>query len=246
MNKARAYALGAQGIVVLASLSLWLVSGEVRQAFSGSQTGGMSLGMSRERADAQVDSAARALGVGMMTVAWVAFVLRVYLIPELPKGCRLRGVAGSVVGLVTAFLVDKGVGDWGAADLWVRFGALLGCGVFLGVGVALGERGGELANRVIRGGLSGGFVGLVCVFAAEIELMGHAAGASPLMRTMLPPAICGAVIGLTLRGAELLFAGKVTVQWWRYWPLILMALVVLINAVGPVLLVQYWYLTGSL
>jgi hypothetical protein len=86
------------------------------------------------------------------------------------------------------------------------------------------------------------------VFAGEIELLGlgYAAGIGPGIRTAMTPMICGAVIGLTLRGIELLLAGPVDEQWRRYWPLVLLALVVLINAVGPVLVVQHWYVTGQL
>ena len=99
---------------------------------------------------------------------------------------------------------------------------------------------------MIRGGISGGYISLVYAFGAEITLLGYAAGFSPAVRTMIPPAICGLVIGLTLRGGELLLNGPVSQQWRRYWPLILLALVVLVNAMGPVLLVQHWYLAGRL
>ena len=182
----------------------------------------------------------------VMNLLWFAGVLWVYLIPEARGRRRLVAVLSGLAGLVAAFWVDKTTGRWGEGDLWVRFGVLLGCGTFLGIGLAFGERGKVLLGRIIRGGLSGGYIGLVCVFAAEIELMGYVSGMSPGIRTALIPAVCGAVIGLTLRGGELLFAGLVTEQWRRYWPLILMALVVLINAIGPVLLVQHWFTSGQL
>ena len=98
----------------------------------------------------------------------------------------------------------------------------------------------------MRGGLSGGYIGLIYVFAAEIELLGYVVVGSFVVRTTLTPAVYGAVIGLTLRGAELLFAGSVTKQWRRYWPLITFVLVILINAIGPVLLVQHWFVSGGL
>ena len=178
-------------------------------------------------------------------LAWLGAVLWIYLIPEAAGKRRLRAALGSVVGLLVAFLID-GIAGWGEADLWVRFGALLGCGAYLGIGLVLGERGKGLIPRIIRGGLSGGFIGLVCVFAAQIEFIGYAAGIPLGARTVLSPTLCGLIIGLTLRGAELLFAGSVTEQWRRYWPLITFALIVLINAIGPVLLVQHWFASGGL
>lgn len=184
--------------------------------------------------------------IGLVFLLWAAGALWVYLLPEMPHGRRLRGLAGAIIGLLLAFGIDKVGGRWGEWDLWVRFGVLLGSGTFLGLGLALRERGRALLGRVIRGGISGGYIGLVYAFGAEITLLGYAAGFSPAVRTVIPPAICGLVIGLTLRGGELLLAGQIREQWRRYWPLVLLALVVLVNAVGPVLLVQHWYLAGRL
>ncbi|MFA6109265.1 MAG: hypothetical protein WDA75_10910 [Candidatus Latescibacterota bacterium] len=184
--------------------------------------------------------------IGLVFLLWAAGALWVYLLPEVPRGRRLRGLAGALGGLLLAFGIDKVAGRWGEWDLWVRFGVLLGSGTFLGLGLVLRERGRVLLGRMIRGGISGGYISLVYAFGAEIGLLGYAAGFSPAVRTMVPPAVCGLVIGLTLRGGELLLSGPVFQQWRRYWPLILLALVVLVNAVGPVLLVQYWYLAGRL
>ena len=176
---------------------------------------------------------------------WLAAVLWIFLLPEARGKRRLGAVLGGMTGLIIVLLVDMGIGRWGERDLWVRFGVLLGSGAFVGIGLVFGERGKALLGRVIRGGLSGGYIGLVCVFAGEIELLAYAAGMAPGIRTVLTPAICSAVIGLTLRGIELLLAGPVDEQWRRYWPLVLLVMVVLINAVGPVLLVQHWYVTGQ-
>lgn len=184
--------------------------------------------------------------IDLVVFLWAAGSLWVYLLPEIPRGGRLRGLAGAIGGLLLAFGIDKVGGRWGEWDLWVRFGVLLGSGTFLGLGLVLREPGRVLLGRVIRGGISGGYISLVYAFGAEITLLGYAAGFSPAVRTMIPPAVCGLVIGLTLRGGELLFSGHTCEQWRRYWPLILLALVVLVNAVGPVLLVQHWYLAGWL
>ena len=66
MNRVRIYVLVTMGIVVLASLSLWLVPGAMRQAFHTSEANAVPLSMTWEQAKAQVDSAVYALGEGMI------------------------------------------------------------------------------------------------------------------------------------------------------------------------------------
>ena len=73
-------------------------------------------------------------------------------------------------------------------------------------------------------------------------------GASLVTRTLLTPVICGLVAGLILRGVEASLSGpgNPAENLCRRWPLAALVLVVLLNALGPVLVVQHWYLSGGM
>ena len=77
---------------------------------------------------------------------------------------------------------------------------------------------------------------------------GDAAGASLVARTLLTPVICGLVAGLILRGVEASLSGpgSPVENLCRHWPLAALVLVVLLNALGPVLVVQHWYLNAGM
>ncbi|MCC7265223.1 MAG: hypothetical protein IT369_22175 [Candidatus Latescibacteria bacterium] len=183
----------------------------------------------------------------LVLLPWACGTVWLLLLPELPRRRRLPAALAIAVGLVVAWGIDEWLG-WGAADLWVRFGAWVGSVIFLGTGLVLGERGKPLLVRTIRGGLAGGVIGLACVYAAQVAILGYVGGISVAGWTVLAPTVCGLVIGLCLSGADLFFAGSVSLreQWRRYWPLALLVMAVLLNALGPVLLVQHWYINGEL
>lgn len=182
-----------------------------------------------------------------VVLLWGCGTLWLYLLPELPRRRRVQAALAIVTGFLVAWGIDQWLG-WGAGSLWVRFGAWVGSVIFLGTGLALGERGRPLLVRVIRGGLAGGVIGLAGVYAAQVAILGYVGGVSVFGWTVLAPTACGLVIGLCMKGADLFFAGSASLreQWQRYWPLALLILAVLINALGPVLLVQHWYVTGKL
>lgn len=183
----------------------------------------------------------------LVLLLWACGTVWLLLLPELPRQRRMPAALAIAIGLVSAWGIDQWLG-WAEGDLWVRFGAWAGSVVFLGTGLALGERGRPLLVRTIRGGLAGGVIGLAGVYAAQVAILGYVGGISVAGWTVLAPTICGLVIGLCLRGTDLFFAGSASLreQWRRYWPLALLALAVLINALGPVLLVQHWYINGEL
>ena len=103
-------------------------------------------------------------------------------------------------------------------------------------------------ERFIRGGLSGGFIGLICVYGVEVEFLGYVAGVSLVTRTLLTPVICGLVAGLILRGVEASLSGpgSPTENLCHRWPLAALVLVVLLKALGPVLVVQHWYVSAGI
>lgn len=178
---------------------------------------------------------------------WSCGTVWLFLLPGLPRRRWVQAALATAVGLVVAWGIDQWLG-WAEGDLWVRFGAWVGSVVFLGTGLALGEHGRPLLVRIIRGGLAGAFIGLAGVYAAQVAILGYVGGISAVGWTVVAPTTCGLVIGLFLRGADLFFAGSLTLreQWQRYWPLALLVMAVMVNALGPVLLVQHWYVTGKL
>jgi hypothetical protein len=183
----------------------------------------------------------------LVLLLWACGTVWLLLLPELLRRRRVQAALAITTGLLIAWGIDQWLG-WAEDDQLVRFGTWMGSVVFLCTGLALGERGKPLLVRTIRGGLAGGVIGLAGVYAAQVAILGYVGGITVAGWTVLAPTVCGLVIGLCLSGADLFFASSISLweQWRRYWPLALLVLAVLINALGPVLLVQHWYVTGKL
>ena len=73
-------------------------------------------------------------------------------------------------------------------------------------------------------------------------------GASLVTRILLTPVICGLVAGLILRGVEASLSGPghPVENLCHRWPLAALVLVVLLKALGPVLVVQHWYVSAGI
>ena len=174
-------------------------------------------------------------------------VIWLYLGQELTPGRRLVAAAMGVAGVFLAYLVDLWFG-WGETDKWVRFGMLSGGFAYLGIGLAARLQGGSLFSRVIEGGLTGAFIGLASAYAAEIGLLGSATDLFGVGGTVVPAAVCGFVVGFTLKGTAALIAGTgpLADRLRSRWPLAVAVLLVLVNTLGPVLLLQHWFKMGEL
>lgn len=176
-------------------------------------------------------------------VLWVAAVVWLYLVPEVCTRRQVWAAAAGTAGMALGFLVDKGGPDWGASDQFVRFGLLLGAGCFLGIGWAIGERGSQLARRVLEGAVTGGVIGLLSVFGMEVAVVGLVPGLGPETQLLIPPVVWGLVVGWTITGTRECLQGPqgLGIALRQRWPLGVGVILVLVNSAGPVLVMQTAY-----
>jgi len=176
---------------------------------------------------------------GVALVLWVAAVVWLYLVPELCGRRQAWAAALGTAGLVLAWLVDR-VPHWGAGDQFVRFGMLLGVGCYLGIGWGVGERGRKLGRRVLEGAVTGGVIGLLSVYGIEVAVVGFVPGLGPETRLLIPPVVWGLVVGWTITGARECLGGHqdLAITLRLRWPLAVGVVLVLVNSIGPVLVMQ--------
>jgi len=176
-------------------------------------------------------------------VLWAAAVVWVYLVPEVSGRRQAAAALWATVGLAAALIVDKVGPDWGARDQFVRFGVLMGTGCYLGIGRAVGERGRRLGRRVLEGAVTGGAIGLLSAYGVEVSHLTAVPGASPEAQAVLPPVVWGLVVGWAVTGSREVLGGPLDLAaaLRQRWPLALGVLLVLVNSVGPVLMVQMAY-----
>ena len=176
-------------------------------------------------------------------VLWAAAVVWLYLVPQVCGRRQAWAALLGTAGMGTALLVDKAGPNWGEDDQFVRFGVLLGLGCYLGIGWAVGERGRRLGHRLLEGAVTGGVIGLLSAYGAEVALAGLVAGLAPETRLLLPPVVWGLVVGWTVAGARECLQGPqgLATALHQRWPLALAVVLVLVNCVGPVLVLQTAY-----
>jgi len=139
-------------------------------------------------------------------------------------------------GMILAWLVDQ-VPEWGGGEQYVRFGVLLGVGCYLGMGWGIRERGSRLARRVLEGAVTGGVIGLLAAFGAEVSTVGMVAGMEPETMLIVPPVVWGAVVGWTVTGGRECLSGSqdLAAALRERWPLVVGVILVVVNAVGSVI-----------
>ena len=235
-----ALTLGLAGLAV----GLWIYGIEVGKAHPGAyQEGILQAG-----ADAFAAALRYSTGTQLLAMlAWFVAVLWLYLVPEVSGRRQLKVALAGVGGAVITSMVDSMFG-WGEDDLWVRSGVLMGAGIYAAMGLALGERRRLLRTRVLEGAVTGGLIGLLAVFAVEAAVMGFAGGFQTETRLLASPAIWGAVIGFAVSGGRTCLGGGGTLSenFLPRWPLAVGVVLVLVNVIGPVLLMQSWYGSGNL
>jgi len=176
-------------------------------------------------------------------VLWVAAVVWLYLVPMTWGRRQVWAAALGTAGMALAILVDKVGVDWGARDQFVRFGVLLGTGCYLGIGWAMGERRSQLSRRVLEGAVTGGVIGLLSVYGIEVAIVGLVPGLGPETQLLVPPIAWGLVVGWTITGTRECLQGPqgLATALRQRWPLAVGVILVLVNAVGPVLVMQMAY-----
>lgn len=97
-----------------------------------------------------------------------------------------------------------------------------------------------MGRRVLEGAVTGGVIGLLSVFGAEVSLLAMVPGLGPETQLLIPPIVWGLVVGWTVTGARECLGGHqgLATTLRQRWPLAVGVVLVLVNSVGPVLVMQ--------